>query len=237
MSEAHEKRPPGILIYWETFETLQRMQPAQALTLLMAMYEYGRNEKEPDFSSDPVLDIVWPMIVNRIRADKGKYEEISAKRAEAGRKGGTARANNIKQNEANEANANFAKQIKPTPTTTPAPTPTPIPTITPTINNMCVGVEPSKRPKRFSPPTVLQVQEYCKEKGYAVDAERFVDFYESKGWKVGNTPMKDWQAAVRTWAKKEGGNSNGIGMEQRSAKAGGYDPRTDPPGFAFMEID
>lgn len=58
--------------------------------------------------------------------------------------------------------------------------------------------------KRFTPPTVEEVQSYCIERRNTVDAERFVDFYSAKGWKVGNQPMKDWKAAVRTWEHKEG---------------------------------
>ena len=45
--------------------------------------------------------------------------------------------------------------------------------------------------------------DYCRERGNGVDPERFVDFYAAKGWKVGNQPMKDWRAAVRTWEKRE----------------------------------
>lgn len=56
---------------------------------------------------------------------------------------------------------------------------------------------------RFVPPTLEQVQEYCRERGNNVDAERFIDFYESKGWMVGKNKMKDWKACVRTWEKRE----------------------------------
>ena len=56
---------------------------------------------------------------------------------------------------------------------------------------------------RFIPPTVEEVQEYCFERGNAVDAQSFVDFYTSKGWYVGKTKMKDWKAAVRTWEKNQ----------------------------------
>lgn len=56
---------------------------------------------------------------------------------------------------------------------------------------------------RFSPPTVDDVKEYCQEHGYSVDAERFVDFYESNGWMVGKNRMKDWRATVRNWSRKE----------------------------------
>lgn len=68
-----------------------------------------------------------------------------------------------------------------------------------------VPTVPKKREarKRSSTPSVDEVREYCFERGNGVDAETFVDFYASKGWKVGNAPMKDWKAAVRTWEKRD----------------------------------
>ena len=61
----------------------------------------------------------------------------------------------------------------------------------------------SKEGKRsiFMPPTIDEVRAYCAEKNYSVDPERFVDFYESKGWMVGKTKMKDWKASVRLWER------------------------------------
>lgn len=67
-----------------------------------------------------------------------------------------------------------------------------------TMDNKERGV---KRP-RFSPPSVEEVRAYCEEHDYAVDPERFVDFYQSKGWMVGKSKMKDWEAAVRSWASR-----------------------------------
>ena len=56
----------------------------------------------------------------------------------------------------------------------------------------------------FSPPTVDDVSEYCTEKGIAIDPESFVDYYETNGWMAaGKSPMKDWKAAVRRWARLE----------------------------------
>lgn len=70
---------------------------------------------------------------------------------------------------------------------------------------------PSSR--RFTPPTVDEVAAYCRERGNAVDAQRFVDFYASKGWRVGSSGMRDWRAAVRNWERqdntKNGGGKNG----------------------------
>ena len=66
------------------------------------------------------------------------------------------------------------------------------------------GNESSKSAsKRFTPPTLQEVKAYCIERGNTVDPERFVDFYESKGWMVGKNKMKDWKAAVRTWEQKD----------------------------------
>lgn len=56
--------------------------------------------------------------------------------------------------------------------------------------------------KRFTPPTLEEVKDYCKERNNEVDAQRFIDFYESKGWMVGKNKMKDWKACVRTWESK-----------------------------------
>lgn len=60
-----------------------------------------------------------------------------------------------------------------------------------------------KQPNRFTPPTVDEVRTYCRERGSTVDAEQFVAFYESKGWLVGKSPMKNWKSAVVTWEKRD----------------------------------
>ena len=59
----------------------------------------------------------------------------------------------------------------------------------------------SKTKKKSIPPTLEEVKAYCSERNNGVDAQRFIDFYTSKGWMIGKNPMKDWKAAVRTWEK------------------------------------
>lgn len=51
----------------------------------------------------------------------------------------------------------------------------------------------------FTPPTLEQVTAYCGERGDRIDPERFLNHYQSNGWRVGKNPMRDRQAAVRTW--------------------------------------
>lgn len=57
----------------------------------------------------------------------------------------------------------------------------------------------SNRDKKFVPPTLEQIMEYCSERNNNVDPQKFLNHYQSNGWMVGRNHMKDWKAAVRTW--------------------------------------
>lgn len=70
--------------------------------------------------------------------------------------------------------------------------------------------------QRMARPSASKVEAfmagYAVEKGISLsaarirdEAESFVDFYASKGWKVGKAPMKDWCAAARRWIRDKGG--------------------------------
>lgn len=72
------------------------------------------------------------------------------------------------------------------------------------IGKVSIGkVSIEKKNTRFAPPSLEDVTAYIREKSYNVDPEAFIDFYTSKGWKVGNQPMKDWKAAVRNWNMRD----------------------------------
>lgn len=83
-----------------------------------------------------------------------------------------------------------------------------------------------KSQKHFSKPTVDEINRYCQERNNMVDAQRFFDFYESKGWLVGKSKMKDWQACVRTWEKGNNNNNKEYGGKQKSSgkKVYQFDP-------------
>ena len=59
-----------------------------------------------------------------------------------------------------------------------------------------------------SRPTLEQIKEYCRERKNTVDPDRFFNFYESNGWKVGKNPMRNWKAAIRTWERGDATNAN-----------------------------
>lgn len=81
--------------------------------------------------------------------------------------------------------------------------------VTPLLQDRYVNIDTKEKDKnkdksnRFTPPTVEEVREYCKERRNKVNAEHFVDYYEANGWRVGKNPMRDWKAAIRTWERNE----------------------------------
>lgn len=53
--------------------------------------------------------------------------------------------------------------------------------------------------KKFIIPTIEDITKYCIERKNDVNPQKFINFYESKGWMIGKNKMKDWKACVRTW--------------------------------------
>jgi len=121
--------------------------------------------------------------------------------------------------------ANWAKyqsDVYENPQQNPQPFPTPIPNKSPT-NPQQIPTDKELKKERikeiknkedststfvscdtaFYRPTLDEVKSYCKERGNNVDPETWFNFYDSKGWLVGKTPMKKWKAAIRTWESKD----------------------------------
>ena len=137
---------------------------------------------------------------------KASYDDIATTRSEAGKAGAAARWQNGKRIFANGKNskaisANGKNGYTETNTDT-----------LPSNDG-----KSDTRAARFTPPSVDDVSAYVKAQGYHVNAERFVAFYEQKGWMVGKNHMKDWKAAVRSWEtrwkEEHGGGCNGSAGE------------------------
>jgi len=69
------------------------------------------------------------------------------------------------------------------------------------------------------PPTPEQVTAYSASIGYPLDGSKWCDFYEAKGWSVGKTRMKNYQAAIRNWKS----NRWGTNMLVEASKPAGKD--------------
>lgn len=72
--------------------------------------------------------------------------------------------------------------------------------------------------KRFTPPTKEQIFDFCLDNEINLDVDRFYDYYASKGWKVGSSPMKDWKAAVRNWVRRDKERPAVSGYQQPAVK-------------------
>ena len=66
-----------------------------------------------------------------------------------------------------------------------------------------INLTDSNKKAFFKKPKLDDVKDYCILRKNNIDAEAFMDFYESKDWKIGKNKMKDWKAAVRTWERRE----------------------------------
>jgi hypothetical protein len=92
-------------------------------------------------------------------------------------------------------------------------------------------VAQKKVSEKFTPPSVQVVQEYCNERKNGISAYTFVNFYQSKGWLVGKSKMKDWKAAVRTWEQKNEEN----GKSNNQTGATGSNPRSEQATYNIAE--
>ncbi|MCD8207700.1 MAG: DUF6291 domain-containing protein, partial [Bacteroidales bacterium] len=181
------------IMYTEWSDMLDELTDDELGEVLRAIMCYQSGKEIPELSH--CAKAVFAQIRTQFRKDDQKYAETSEKRREASLKGVEARKQ--KQPNGNQTLPHGQK------------------------NNQTVGDSDSDSVsdsdsesvsenhkkesdlkvtrERFKPPTVDEVREYAAERGYTVDAERFVDYYQTNGWMAGKNHMKDWKAAVRNW--------------------------------------
>lgn len=166
-----------LILLVDSQEAIKELSDCEAGALVKALISHI-DGNEPESLPDKAA-VVYPLI----RGQVDRMIAFREKQARNGAKGGRPKKPNENPNET---------QINPNETQTKAPVPVPVPVPDPV---------PSKR---FAPPTADDVREYATEKGLVIDADRFVDYYASTGWKVGGkAPMKDWRAAVRNWCARD----------------------------------
>lgn len=183
----------SFVLYTDYLQHIKLLSAEDKGTLFEAILLYAAGEELP--SLPPAAEMAFSFIRTRMDADAERYEKTCKARKEAGKLGGRPKTNGLpeNQNKAKKANGFSDNQIK-------AKKPDNEYDLD---NDLKENTLKGVKEKRFAPPTKAEVEEYCQEKGYGVDAERFIDFYESKGWYVGKNKMKDWKAAVRNWNRSQ----------------------------------
>lgn len=197
-------------MFFENFkDTADRLPDDLRLKFYDAMTDYVFKGIEPD-------DAIVSALITAIKPSLDKEDHRGGVREGAGAKANNqnAKKQSVDETETIKNNQNNQKQSKQS-ILSETETETETENNTPLIPNGIIPPKGEKHTKRFVPPKVEDVMTYCREKNYSVDANRFVDFYSSKGWLVGKSPMKDWRAAVRTWERdakpvKEQTQNNGL---------------------------
>lgn len=184
--ETQEKR---FFLYPSFRKHVEKLPVEDRGRLLSAMLGYQANEQIQTFEGNPALEMCWSFIQDQFDRDNLKYQARCFQNAENGKKGGRPK----KPNGYLETKRLFKKPKK--------------------ADNDYeddYGSEDDSendkiesKPKNFQKPSVSEIEAYCKERQNSVDPQQFYDFYESKGWRIGNAPMKNWQAAIRTWERNQ----------------------------------
>lgn len=198
-----------IKFYIDDLESLEALTYEEKGRLYEAMLLYASTGEKPDLVGNERF--VFPVMKTRIDRECEDMEtrKEARKRAAQSRwdkaEKNTEKSNDM-QSDANDANACNGMQSDANDAIT-------IDKQQPTNDNRQTTTDKqqptndkseSKRTRtRFTPPTEKEVEDYCRENTLQVNAQRFVTFYASKGWKVGKESMRDWQAAVRGWALRD----------------------------------
>lgn len=196
----------SMIIYTDWLERLEGLTDEQVGKFFRAVLVYGREGEELPID-DPVASALFVFVKPSIAANNKKYEEKVARvqeNYEKWRQKNEIERNHPKSSDIESKSSDIASD---TVTDTVTDTDTVTVTVTDTVNNNNVikdiKKESIKKESRFQRPTLPQIQDYVFEKALNVDPERFFDYYESNGWRVGRNPMKDWKAALRNWSSKD----------------------------------
>jgi hypothetical protein len=165
---------------------MSRLSDAEFGRLVRALLKYSETGEPIDLRGNESYFTERVMMQeDRFRES---YDDLSKTRSDAGKAGASKRwqtmANDGKRWQTDGKNGNTETKTK-------------------TETDISATIVADITRARFAPPSVEEVAEYCHERGNSVDPAQFVDFYASKGWKVGREPMKDWKAAVRTWEQRD----------------------------------
>ena len=179
----------------------------QVGNIIFAMLDYKESGIEPKF--DGYERFIWPAIRRDIDEANEAQEKQAAANQANGKKGGRPKkATGFEETEGNRENPFGFEKTEETEEVFEKPK---------KAMDKGQGQGQGQGTKdsigrsahtRFSPPTLAEVQAYVSERHSPVDAQEFIDFYASKGWMVGKTPMKDWKAACRNAEKWERWSKN-----------------------------
>ena len=98
------------------------------------------------------------------------------------------------------------------------------------IGKVSIGERDNAPARGFTPPTLEDVIRYAKDNSLTLDSQAFVDYYAGRGWTMGITPMADWRAAVRNWARRDAEKQKARSAAPRKTTFHNFEQRTTAGG-------
>ena len=187
--------------YRSYYDALKELPAEEFRDIVLAVCAYALDGEEPELSgvARAIFTLIRPTLeVGRSKAENRSRAEQTSLSAEQGSNKPEQTKNKPEQTQ------NKRKQTDNKPEQTRKEKEKEKEREKESENDSYCSPPPPSGPKRFVPPTLAEVQSYVAERQSPVDPQGFIDFYASKGWMVGKTPMKDWKAACRnaeTWER------------------------------------
>ena len=227
----HNDEKSSFILYTAYLEQIDELTDQQAGQLFKAILH---NESGAETAvTDPVVQIAFSFVRAQLRRDREKYLAKVAQLKENGKKGGrppkadSRKPAVINAEKPNGFDVNQSKAKNPV--YVYADEDELYPPLSPEGDSVPPAGESlatAKKSRKFIKPAA-EIAAYCHERGNAIDARIFFDFYEGKGWRVGQSPMRDWKATLRTWEQR---NKNTAQSCPSPTAATGYEQHAHKPG-------
>ena len=213
MAYKRKSERPNIIFrrQWkDLFERVCEVEDYEGLgKIVLAMYRVLDGEDISYMEFSPYLQAMFDFILCDVKAEQKSYITTCNINAE-NKKGKTKKQSLTNETTVNEKNEkNLTSQYKTIQVKSSQDNTSQVNTKKEILSNESIKKEKPKV-SRFIPPTRDEVQDYIEEKGYAVNVDRFISYYESNGWKVGKNTMKDWRAAIKTWHYRDSNGGSSI---------------------------
>lgn len=194
--------------YRSYYDALKELPAEEFRDIVLAVCAYALDGEEPELSgvARAIFTLIRPTLeVGRSKAEnRSRAEQTSLSAEQTGNRPEQTKNKPEQTQNKPEQTGNKPEQTRNKPEQTRKEKEKEKEREKETENDSYCSPPPPSGPKRFVPPTLAEVQSYVAQRQSPVDPQGFIDFYASKGWMVGKTPMKDWKAACRnaeTWER------------------------------------
>ena len=182
---ASARQRTGFTFYRSFSDAIRLLNSRDQLALFHAIADYALDQRQPDIDKfSKTARICWVTILPNLDANIARYNngckpKTTASEAKLKRSRSKHHADSITDDNVNDNDHDNDKE---------------------SCKRECA------RPK-FVIPTFEEVTEYIAANHLNVDGSQFIDYYTSNNWMVGRNKMRDWQAALRNWARRDTGTA------------------------------